>query len=221
MAKPIKKSDLKKSWIRERRDRKILIAPEYHLIVTEGEKTEPLYFEGLKNEINRQYKDRISIQIEGIGKGNNTLTLLERAQELVFSSINPIKHVWLVYDKDDFPPSDFDNTYYKCAKISTQDIKYHALYSNECIELWFLLHFEYLQSAIHRNDYYPKLSNYLDMKYQKNMDSMYQMLKPFMKMAIANAKRLDESYSNLPPTKCYPATKVYEIFDFLKDYIKV
>ena len=221
MVKPIKKSDLKKSWIRERRDRKILIAPEYHLIGTEGEKTEPLYFEGLKNEINRQYKDRISIQIEGIGKGNNTLTLLERAQELVFSSINPIKHVWLVYDKDDFPPSDFDNTYYKCAKISTQDIKYHALYSNECIELWFLLHFEYLQSAIHRNDYYPKLSNYLDMKYQKNMDSMYQMLKPFMKVAIANAKRLDKSYSNLPPTKRYPATKVYEIFDFLKDYIKV
>ena len=88
MAKPIKKSDLKKSWIRERRDRKILIAPEYHLIVTEGEKTEPLYFEGLKNEINRQYKDRISIQIEGIGKVNNTLTLLERAQELVFSSVN-------------------------------------------------------------------------------------------------------------------------------------
>ena len=42
-----------------------------------------------------------------------------------------------------------------------------------------------------------------------------------MKIAIANAKRLDKSYSNLPPTKCYPATKVYEIFDFLKDYIKV
>ena len=146
---------------------------------------------------------------------------MERAQELVFSSINPIKHVWLVHDKDAFPPSDFDNTYHKRAKISTPDIKYHALYSNECIELWFLLHFEYFQSAIHRNDYYPKLSNYLDMKYQKNMNSVYQMLKPFMKIAIANAKRLGESYSNLPPTKCYPATKVYEIFDFLKDYIKV
>lgn len=36
-----------------------------------------------------------------------------------------------------------------------------------------------------------------------------------MKVAIANAKRLDESYSKLP------ATKMYEIFDFLKDYIKV
>ena len=90
------------------------------------------------------------------------------------------------------------------------DIKYHTLYSNECIELWFLLHFEYLQSAIHRNDYYPKLSNHLDVKYQKNMNSVYQMLKPFMKVAIANAKRLDESYSKLP------ATKMYEIFDFLK-----
>ncbi len=220
MAKPTKKSDSKKPWMRKRRDRKILIAPEYHLIVTEGQKTEPLYFEGLKNEINKQYRDRISIQIEGIGQGSNTLTLLERAEELVQNNVNPIKHVWLVYDKDDFPPSDFDNAYYRCSKISNDDVIYHALYSNECIELWFLLHFEYLQSAIHRNDYYPKLSNYLAVKYQKNMVNLYQTLKPYLGVAISNAERLESKYNGLPPSKCYPATKVYEIFKFLMDYIK-
>lgn len=44
--KPCKKSDLNKKWMSDRRDRRITIAPEYHLIVTEGTKTEPQYFGG-------------------------------------------------------------------------------------------------------------------------------------------------------------------------------
>ena len=48
MAKPIKKSDLKKSWICEHRDRKILIAPEYHLIVTEVKRLNLYILKGLK-----------------------------------------------------------------------------------------------------------------------------------------------------------------------------
>ena len=33
--KPLKKSDLGKNWITKRRDSRIRIRPEYHLIVTE------------------------------------------------------------------------------------------------------------------------------------------------------------------------------------------
>lgn len=51
----------------DRRDRRITIVPEYHLIVTEGTKNEPQYFEGFKNDINSLYRGRISIVIEGIG----------------------------------------------------------------------------------------------------------------------------------------------------------
>lgn len=69
--KPCKKSDLNKKWMSDRRDRRITIAPEYHLIVTEGTKTEPQYFEGLKEDINRLYRGRISIVIEGVGQGAN------------------------------------------------------------------------------------------------------------------------------------------------------
>lgn len=81
--KPDKKSDMNKKWMKDRRDRRIMVAPEYHLIVTEGQKTEQLYFQGLKNDINQKYRGRISIEINGIGQGSNTLTLLERAQQLV------------------------------------------------------------------------------------------------------------------------------------------
>ena len=34
--KPSKKSDMGKSWMKPRRDKSILLRPEYHLIVTEG-----------------------------------------------------------------------------------------------------------------------------------------------------------------------------------------
>ena len=49
--KPVKKSDRGKSWMQPRRDSKRTIQPEYHLIITEGTKTEPLYFEALKERI--------------------------------------------------------------------------------------------------------------------------------------------------------------------------
>ena len=48
--KPLKKSEQKNVWKRARSDREIIINPEYHLIVTEGTKTEPQYFEGLKKK---------------------------------------------------------------------------------------------------------------------------------------------------------------------------
>ena len=38
--KPPKKSDMGKSWMKPRRDKNILLRPEYHLIVTEGTETE-------------------------------------------------------------------------------------------------------------------------------------------------------------------------------------
>lgn len=165
--KPEKKSDLSKSWMKNRQDKKVFVRPEYHLIISEGTKTEPHYFEGLKKEINEKYgKGRIHIEIEG--EGRNTLSLLKRAQKYVKDNNNPIRHVWLIYDKDDFPLDDFDNTYHKCTDLNKKNhsenpdehVTYHALWSNQCIELWFLLHFAYHQSDVHRDEYKPVLDKY-------------------------------------------------------------
>ena len=41
----------------------------------------------------------------------------------------------LVYDKDDFPYDDFDNTQFSAEGRSDREIK--AAWSNESIELWF------------------------------------------------------------------------------------
>ena len=75
--KPPKKSDMGKSWMKPRRDSRQMISPEYHLIVSEGTKTEPKYFEKIKETIDAKYRDRIHLDISG--KGDNTVNLFNRA----------------------------------------------------------------------------------------------------------------------------------------------
>lgn len=218
--KPLKKSDLNKSWMKPRRDRETLLAPENHLIVSEGTKTEPNYFCALRDEINLKYRDKINICIPRSKETKNTISLFEYARELVNREPGKYQHVWLVYDKDDFPSDNFDNTEKMCNSSSDDTISYHALWSNECIEYWFLLHFIYLESNLHRTEYYVRLSEKIGQTYSKNSQDMYNLLKPCLQTAIKNATAIIQKYDDgLPPSQCAPATKVYEIFEKLKPYI--
>ena len=137
--KPSKKSDMGKDWMKKRRDKPILIQPEYHLIVTEGTDTEPQYFARMKEIINGKYRGRIHMDI--FGEGDNTLSLFYKAQKRVSSSSNTYKHVWVIYDTDSFPAEHINQTAELCVEYSTEETQYHAIWSNQCIELWFLLHF--------------------------------------------------------------------------------
>ena len=218
--KPEKKSDLNKAWKRPRRDRSRLINPEYHLIVAEGEKTEPQYFEGLKNEINSKYPGRIDIHIEGIGQGSNTKMLVEKAKEIQSRYGDRLQHIWVVFDKDDFPAEHFNEAVTRCNELSNGEITYHALWSNQCIELWFLLHFSYFDSDLHREEYFPKLTQRLGSEYKKNRDDIYSILRDHLEDAIQNSKRLMGFHKGKAPASCSPATAVYKIFDKLWVYIK-
>lgn len=215
--KPPKKGDLNKSWMRPRRDRRRDIAPEYHLIVAEGEETETNYFEKLKDQINSKYPGRISIKIKGTGE--STKRVLKYAQSIVSSSVNEFKHIWIVFDKDDFTAKDFDDTCSECKKLSNENLTYHALWSNQCIEYWFLLHFMYLDTPLNRKDYFSKLSKLMKRKYEKNQADIYTLLNPNLHTAIENAKKIARRYADANPSECDPCTKVYEIFDMLKNYL--
>ena len=219
--KPPKKSDMGKSWMNKKPDRALKIRPEYHLIVSEGTETEPAYFEVIKDIINSQYREKIHLDISG--EGDNTISLFERAKQKAEASANGYRHVWVVYDTDDFPAEHIDGVVQLCSNNSNEDIEYHAIWSNQCIELWYLLHFSFMQSDIHRTAYWPKLSEWLigigEGKYEKNRKDMYRILRPFMDIAIANAKRLDKINEGRTPSKAAPGTKVYELIEKLKPYL--
>lgn len=165
--KPPKKGDLKKSWLKPRRDTPKKIQPEYHLITTEGISTEPAYFQGVKNTINSKYRGRVQLDI--IGVGDNTLNLLQKVKQKVAKSSNIYKHVWIVYDTDDFPAQNIDKVVDLCHTYSNEETTYHALWSNQCIELWFLLHFSFIHSDLHRQEYWAKLSSCLAKLIQVNI----------------------------------------------------
>lgn len=67
-----------------RQSKNIRLQPEYHLIITEGTKTEPQYFEAVKETINKHFRDKIQLEIHG--EGDNTLGLLDKAQQRVRNS---------------------------------------------------------------------------------------------------------------------------------------
>lgn len=219
--KPLKKSDLDKSWMKARRDKPKKIQPEYHLIITEGTDTEPAYFGAMRDIINSAYPDRIQLNVHGVG--DNTLSLFQKAKQTASASANGYKHVWVVYDTDDFPADRINKTAQLCIDESTEETTYHAIWSNQCIELWFLLHFSFMQSDLHRNSYWPKLTEVLTAQglgeYKKNRTDMYQILFPYMDTAIANAEKLDKNNAGKFPSSAAPGTKVHVLVKKLKPYL--
>ena len=80
--KTIKKSDLEKEWMKKRRDDRRMIAPEYHLIVTEGTQTEPKYFTQLKDEINKNTKTVFLFRLKALEKVPTRCLYLIRLRKL-------------------------------------------------------------------------------------------------------------------------------------------
>ena len=219
--KPPKKSDLNKSWMKARQDRPKKIQPEYHLIVTEGTDTEPAYFGAIRDVINSQYREKVRLDI--CGEGDNTINLFRKAKQNVADSPNGYRHVWVVYDTDDFPAKHIDRVVELCRENSNDETEYHAVWSNQCVELWYLLHFSFMQSDLHRTEYWPKLTEWLTSigvgEYEKSRKDMYHILRPFLDFAIANAKRLEAINEGKLPSKAAPGTKIYELVEKLKSYL--
>lgn len=220
--KPIKASDQKKLEVIMRKKKKkteeLHQLPPYTIIFSEGIKTEPFYIQGLTTQVNKKYSqftsgDRITV----IGTGRNTRSLLNYARKTVKDKYSECKVVWLMYDKDDFPYDDFDNTQFSVEGKECQQ-EYHVAWSNECIELWFVLHFQPLFSHVGREQYYDILKRYFP--YEKSLENIYDILKDKTDIAIINAKSLYDSYEECtPPSQRMPATRVHELVGFLHGYL--
>ena len=204
--KPPKHSEVK--WLRERTGKGRKLHLDYNLIICEGTKTEPNYFRSLKERVEAKEANRVQFEI--VGAGLNTRGLFEYAQRKVNNS------------KDDFPSDKFNVTEELCINNSSDEgVTYHAIWSNQCIELWFLLHFMYLQSDLHRDEYYPKLTENLGEhgSYAKNREDIFDILFPYLDFAIANARKLDKANQEKTPTQSSPGTKVFEIMVKFRPYL--
>ena len=206
-----------------RRDSGRLILPEYHLILSEGKQTEPNYFQALQKHIAQKLgpNDRGQISLLVSEKPIPLKDMFKEAEAyLRLHPAKPIKHIWLVYDKDEVKPDLFNAAVHECRKRTKGGgPTYHALWSNECIELWFLLHFIPLDACIPRKQYFDKLSELLGRPYQKNDPGFFESLLPLLPNARQRAKTLRNRYKGADCAKMCPCTTVYELFDKLAPYI--
>jgi RloB-like protein len=178
---------------------------ERFLIVCEGAKTEPNYFKSFR-------VNRTIFEADIRGFGYNTLSLVNKAIEL--KAEDDYDQVWCVFDRDSFPAQIFNAAFDKAKR---EGIK--IAYSNEAFELWYLLHFQYYDSAIKRKEYERMLTKLLGHKYEKNSENIYEELIDLQADAIRNAKRLHASYSPRNPERDNPSTTVFELVEALNKFI--
>ncbi|MFM9837298.1 MAG: RloB family protein [Cyclobacteriaceae bacterium] len=190
----------------------------YFLIVCEGTKTEPNYFIELEKDLP---KGIVKLVIEG--SGLNTLSLVDRAIKIRDASIRNYDRVWAVFDRDDFPEESFNNAIYKALGNGI-----HCAWSNQAFELWFLLHFQYVNVAMTRDAYKEyletqvrKVSRNDNYVYAKNSIEMYSILKNFgnqdQAINIKWSNKLLSDYSDERYAKHNPCTLVHLLIEELKN----
>ncbi|GHU66323.1 hypothetical protein FACS189447_06940 [Spirochaetia bacterium] len=179
------------------------------LIVCEGEKIEPNYFKAFPE--NPEVYDAIDIY----GTGYNTVSLVNEAIRLKKKAQDekePYIEVWCVFDRDSFPIEQFSN-----AITLAKSNQIRCAYSIEAFELWYLIHFNYYDSALSREQYKDKLSELLKKQYQKNDPGMYKLLEKKQPIAIQNAQKLFINQYKLPLREQNPVTTVFELVTRLAD----
>jgi len=157
------------------------------LILCEGEKTEPYYFQGLKSDkYTRNKLSALRIEISDTKKNTAKELVIEAKQfkKNAEREKNPYDNIWVVFDKDGYSkhPQAFD-------QANSNDIR--IAFSSISFEFWFLLHFQYTTKVFKKaDDVINFLKNNKFMPdYEKNNNN-YSILKDKTDLAIANAKKL-------------------------------
>lgn len=140
-----------------------------------------------------------------------------------FEKENPdIKYekAWLVIDKDSFSKDNFKGTL-----ETARQKEICVAYSNECYELWLLLHFKDVTSYKTREEIRQELNaefkRNFNLKYEKSEKHVYGMLIDKQENAIKRAKKLIENIikidANLDPYNNNPSTKIYLLIECLNN----
>jgi hypothetical protein len=194
----------------------------FFLIVCEGEKTEPNYFRGLEAALPKGVLSVGKVDLLIHGEGYNTTSLVGRALEIrkTLEKRKPIDETWIVFDKDNFAPIQFNAAISAC----NCEKKVFAAWSNEAFELWYLLHFAYFNTAMSREKYRSKIEACFKKKglrtfeYKKNRPDMFMLLAQYgdIDAAIRNSKKLETSHRGATDFANHnPCTTVYRLVEKL------
>lgn len=184
------------------------------LIVCEGEKTEPTYF----NDIRKQ--NRVSTaHIRVISADGTEPRQVVDFAEQKFLETKEYDWVFAVFDRDDHltyadavsRASQLDN---RLRNDERKPVHFTAVPSVPCFELWLLLHYVDILAPFHRDEIIRRLRSHIQ-GYRKGSVNIYAMTEASLPQAIGRAQKLVAMFQPIPGED--PYTRIHEVVQLLRD----
>ena len=185
------------------------------LVFTEGKKTEPVYL----THWNRAYRERIIVTIDGFH--GTPLSLVQEAAKRRTADLKAARRgsgdayseYWCVFDIDEHP-----NVARALELAASSGVS--VCVTNPCVELWFLLHFQDQNAAIHRHDAQRKAATYLN--YGKTPTSVsLAALSSRYEEARQRAQALDRKHdTDGSPPRSNPSSEVWRLIETIRQKVR-
>lgn len=173
--------------------------------------TEPNYFGAFAKEVNNsKISDAVVEVIKTQKKGGLDPY---SAVEYVIKNKGDCSNVWVVFDKDHF---DIE----KAIRLAEEN-KINIAWSNECFELWLILHFNYITTSLDRKESLKKIKELIKkncgIDYDKNSKKIYELTKEKIKIAVAYSKKQYQlmKRDKVTVNKANPCNTVFKLVEVL------
>ncbi len=211
------------------------------IIACEDEASAPAYFKALVAQLRESRK--ITPDSFVIAKHTNTHPtgiledLVNHKCKFSGKTYKDFRHRWIIIDRDNervngggHSAEDFNSTLTQAERL-----KVEVAYSNDAFELWYLLHFHYVDSAIARDELLTKVIEKLkaqnaskfaelDKDTIKQADFtklIFEELQALQETAMKNAEKLFTFHgSTHNPESDNPSTTVYKLVELLNSLWK-
>lgn len=187
--------------------------PEIH-IFHNGEVAEFDYFQDFKHFLGARHEGVIIKNYHKRTKGKAPWQLVDEASKLKICAEDG-DQIWCVFDIDDFLRDNQEQFRKALAKAQKNKIK--IAWSNQCFELWLMLHFEQISTAISNKDYPKKLTalfKKIGVTYKKNSLGIFKELLSKQNAAIRRAKK---NFQNNPAQN--PSTSIFLLVEELNKFL--
>jgi len=190
---------------------------EYVLIVCEGTKTEPRYFEELREKYQLGIVNIEVTSADGTDPMSVVRTARFRQENKKKTRKRPYDRVYCVFDRDEH--SNFEDA---CRQLD--GLKKHGFRSARswpCFEFWLLLHFKYTRQPFERDSRRTAAQNCENAlkseigDYRKGKTGVFNELFPRLEEAKKKAAR---TLKDAKDTGEYdPSTEIHELVDYLQN----
>ena len=192
------------------------------LIVCEGEKTEPIYFNALKERLRL-----IMVDVEIVGEGGAPITVVDGAiarreerKQIAKKSLTKAKYevIYCVFDVEAPTPHESLAN----AVIKAKDNKLEVIFSNPCFEYWYILHFRKTSAPFSRSQNVKSALRREHSAYSESDTTIFNVVYPKTSDAIKHSKEvLNEQHNDAEDLRdCNPSTHVHKIVEYLQNTVQ-